>query len=770
MNSNGKHNKELVVGKANDSIEITETDGAIFVGLPSDAYKSLINKGNEGVPGIVKDFFEWYFSHKHVEKIFVPYTGVGAFYDGLRQQLHPSSFIACEMNSAEYEINKRLYPSLEWINKNPLDLIKSSAFDADLVTCIPPFGIRTRESIILKDIQGNDVELKDEFGNLVIASSCKALKENGIAIFVVSTSSFLSHKSVFRQFPRLGLGVEAVLALPHGAFLPIAAIDTYLIIVRKRLIEKTFVARLSNEDSLNQQIIENLKKGRDGGRLDFGIYIDSTSFIGVEQLWIDELIRQKQKEYGIQPTKVREILAKVIHNSNKYENQFTEEPNSIFIPIIGKHEVLINIYEPFNNPANYVQVVIDPQKSDASFVANFLNSDFGRQILRSYREGTVFERLDWNKIPEIPIFVPNIRFQNKVLELDSRITSEQNILLGFQNEIDAIKRRLWNSPQLVDEINDSINQFSSRFSPTRRIDSIADLENWSETLPFPLSSILRLWVGTETEDYKEKVEHLIHFFEATLEFFSIIYLSAFRMNGNFEMHLDKLMKKLAERNMGFMVPTNGTWKEANEYFSKQTRKLLNGASRDIELCKLMFADSSLCLPRMLSNYDLISILATSIRYRNEWIGHSGVADKKHWQVRHEEILVQLQKLRGIMKDTWERTQLITPINVKSVKNKPVLTYYLLNGSNTLFVKKSQSIAGGSINGQLHLLSKSDETTLPLLPFIEMGPEPPEENHACYFYNRAEKNGLRFISYHFEKVPEKEVDINEHPDLLRLFKK
>ena len=54
-------------------------------------------------------------------------------------------------------------------------------------------------------------------------------------------------------------------------------------------------------------------------------------------------------------------------------------------------------------------------------------------------------------------------------------------------------------------------------------------ENWLDSLPFPLASIL--WVcHTQSGSLKEQYERKIQFFEALSEFLGIIFLSAFSAN------------------------------------------------------------------------------------------------------------------------------------------------------------------------------------------------------------------------------------------------
>jgi len=44
--------------------------------------------------------------------------------------------------------------------------------------------------------------------------------------------------------------------------------------------------------------------------------------------------------------------------------------------------------------------------------------------------------------------------------------------------------------------------------------------------------------------------------------------------------------------------------------------------------------------------------------------------------------------------------------------------------------------------------------LQLLHFVRMLSAPESEEVACYFYNRLENTGVRWVSYHFEKEAER----------------
>jgi hypothetical protein len=161
------------------------------------------------------------------------------------------------------------------------------------------------------------------------------------------------------------------------------------------------------------------------------------------------------------------------------------------------------------------------------------------------------------------------------------------------------------------------------------------LEQWFETLPFPLASILRAWQAAPSQDFKTKHEHLLHFFEGTAEFFSVILLSAFNSNEViFEPHRRKLAAAMLKQNLTFKRATFGTWRLVIEYLGKQTRELLseNGkkpddAKNDRALCADMFADPSLSLPEALGRKELTDILSKTNKMRNDWGGHGGVVGR-----------------------------------------------------------------------------------------------------------------------------------------------
>ena len=75
------------------------------------------------------------------------------------------------------------------------------------------------------------------------------------------------------------------------------------------------------------------------------------------------------------------------------------------------------------------------------------------------------------------------------------------------------------------------------------------------------------------------------------------------------------------------------------------------------------------------------------------------------------------------------------------------------GSNNEFLKETRAMATWLDVERLYLSKKDSGKALKLLPLIQVGPSPQSAKNACYFFSRLERDGARFISYHFTDKPE-----------------
>jgi hypothetical protein len=89
------------------------------------------------------------------------------------------------------------------------------------------------------------------------------------------------------------------------------------------------------------------------------------------------------------------------------------------------------------------------------------------------------------------------------------------------------------------------------------------------------------------------------------------------------------------------------------------------------------------------------------------------------------------------------------------------------GSNNEFIKQSRSMTACLDVDHLYLSNKETGRALRLLPLVKLGPSPESANNACYFFNRVEPDGARFVSYHFTGEPELKGRFEEATETIRL---
>ena len=693
-----------------------------------------------------------------------PWAGVGTLAATVKEITKAERMLVCTPNENAASVGKNVIRYAEWHVNDPLEWLDTLDCDLDVVASVLPFGAKSNRSVTLTTVAGKPIELRDKLGNLIMAKAAVRLSEEGIGLFVVTPSFFFSPRSVLRQFNSLGLGIEAALELPSSTFTPYTSIKTCLVIVRKRQVSRMFVGQLSSDLKTNSQIMANFKGGKEGGKLELGRFVEPFSFKGLDYIRIAEWSEQAQRQFGAPAVQLGELSASINLGRPGDNFEFPKQDNSIFIPLIGISDVVNSTNDLTLKRQNYAQVVIDPNRSDARFAARFLNSEFGKKM-RDLKKTGFIPKLNKQILNEIDIFVPDLQTQKKMLEIETRIASEENTLLSLQNEIVELRRDLWSSPSSSASVVQRLDTLSGQLSGNVEQHVLVNLNQWIETLPFPLSSILRSWQATPSQDFKTKYEHLLHFFEATAEFLSIILLSAFNANeALFELHSKKLTGSLRKQNLSFERATFGTWKLVVEYFGKQTRKLLSD-EKDQALCADIFSDSSLVMPRTISRKELSSVLSTTNKMRNDW-GHGGVVGQEEAELRNQNLLAELQKLRGIFADAWVDTQLIQAIQCRQYSDSFETDIAVLMGSNREFLNETRSMATCLYAKRLYMSKKNSGGALLLLPLVQVEASPQSANNACYFFNRLEGNGARFVSFDFANKPELTGEFEEVTDVIK----
>ena len=491
--------------------------------------------------------------------------------------------------------------------------------------------------------------------------------------------------------------------------------------------------------------------------MELGRLVKPTDFRGIEPLRLNEQFRKTEDRYSVPAMSLDELSKSIKLGRPGDDFNFPDAQNALYIPLIGLSDVIETIDDMTLKKQNYAQVVIDKERSDARFVAHFLNSELGRSMREMQKSGVTIQKLNTTGLKGIQVFIPNLGTQNKILEIETKLETEKNTLLSLQNDLASIRRELWSNPKSMSEVDSHLNKLSKRLSVDIMPQAAISLDQWFETLPFPLASILRAWQATSSLDYKTRYEHLLHFFEAAAEFISVILLSAFSSNIEFfSEHRTKLITAWKKQNISLERASFGTWKIAVEYLGKQTRNLLSAEKDKRSLCAEIFADPSLDFAQMLSNQELAAIISAGNKMRNDWSGHGGIVGESEAKLRNEKLLSEVHKLRDIMADSWTRIEMIQCLGCKPRRGKFDNEVAILKGSNSEFLKETRPMSSWLDVERLYLISNESDRPLLLLPLVNIGPSPNSAKNACYFYSRVEQDGLRFVSYHY-------VDQSERKD-------
>ena len=88
------------------------------------------------------------------------------------------------------------------------------------------------------------------------------------------------------------------------------------------------------------------------------------------------------------------------------------------------------------------------------------------------------------------------------------------------------------------------------------------------------------------------------------------------------------------------------------------------------------------------------------------------------------------------------------------------------GSRTPFPTVNVEMTEAMEDGHLHLWSPDENRALKLLPLVKVMPSPRTEENACYFYNRQQKDGIRFLSYHFDTDSEVVQEFTDTAEALK----
>jgi hypothetical protein len=693
-------------------------------------------------PAYVVEFIADHLASCRCERILDPWSAGGFLAASLIARGGAHSAVAVALQRLEeLEVLLPVERAVELVHGDPLDILGRDLGLFDAVACVPPFGMKPIRRELQSD--GEAVELRAEPSVVALIEASQRLSHDGIGVAVLPR---LARQVLIEYLPRFGFHISALIALPAETGFVATSIPLEVVLWSRQTRDSLFVGRLSS-DGTNTVLAENLEARRLGEAPELGRLVAASGFVSFERLALDEQLEKYARRQDAEITSLEDIATVVNLGTRSADGGFVESANAIYVPLIGEGPAVTTLAELHIKAHNYVQLVLDPERALAEYVAGWLNSGFGLQARRAGASGFI-PTLSKSKLDSVVAVLPSLASQ-------ASSANAHHLILELDQKLAGLRDGLWRDGAAADMVREELGPLAQ-----------ASFQEWIESLPFPLASILRRYHVAATAE--QRVEYLRRSFEATAQFIAIILLSGFCSEPDaFLLNRDLIIGR------GYRAPfvgSFGNWLVLAERLAKRVRQAISGKDPDERAaCLDLFGANRPRLVEDLTSKDLYAVLNVAKDYRDRWEGHGGAADEAEWARRAVLFEAELGRLRHVLADAFEGWALVQPGGFNLDRGVYTGDVECLTGSNIMFGSRPVHLIAPMDRAHLYLVDLASEWPRPLriLPFVRMGPVPRSEDRACYFYSRVlnPKDGeILWISHHFKSRSE---DTTYDPGLVEL---
>ncbi len=685
--------------------------------------------GELWVPPYISRFVAAYLKGKEVRRALDFHAGVGSLLAPIVRIHGIQEALGVVRTEKQLKITQAMSQGLpiKWVLGEPQKILGEHG-QFDLVVSSPPFGMpATNEEI---PIDGGSIKLHDSATNLLVLRACLLLEGGGEGVFLLPNAFLRSQ--VAANLSKFGLFINAVLALPERAFAPLTGIDLYLVLISRQSTASWFVGQLEPERDPNP-LLKNLRERKAGPAPELGRIVAPETFVSWRALVNSEEIERLVQRGGLKPMLLADIV-EVINLGNRSEDGgFVDLPNAVYLPLIGTSAAATNLSAIQIKPQNCAQLVLRPDKVFAEFLAGFFNSSLGRKVRGQLLSGTFIPKITKHSLLEGTVYLPLIEAQKEVVDVQREIR-DLTLRLG------DLQQTLWNRPTDATKVRKSLSSINQKES----------FEIWLEALPFPLASIL--WRFHATNAIEEKNTHLLNFFEAAAQFFATMMLSAFHTSQPFFQENKRTWCEAGDSDHSLVRSNFGEWVVRGQRLAKTTRTMLSDKEKR-SFCLELFGTQNPENVEAVASKDLHGLLDLANQYRIDWKGHGGIVSQGEYDRRLTLLQGQLTRMREVVGSIFENWVLLRPGRSEYSKGMYRFSAAKLMGSRQIFKELEVETPTVMDKNELYLFDFTTRHPIQLLPFLRILPSPRTEENACYFYNRVQKDGVRWVSYHFEQEAE-----------------
>ena len=625
---------------------------------------------------------------------------------------------------------RRIAP-LDWRLGDPLSLLRGLSHERfDLVLAEPPYGWRFPADLT----EPSDPRGRVDISELVLWRVAPMVADRGAVLFHTPDDFFWAppRRRLWPQFAERGIHPRAVISV-DPALAPTSSISTSLVLFTREARDQLFVGRLERSTSV-PALVHNLVAGRTDDDSQLGVLTSAESFRGWRPLMLEH---ELGRMFGSSELRALADVGRIRGVQLRPDIPYDPPGNCVFVPTLGFGNVL-TVPPDLEGRRGYrlLEVQLDPAAALAEYVAGLLSSPPGKQLRQAVSSGSGIPHLNAAGAAVLRLPVPSIGAQVETARGAARLASMEATVTRLRDEL---WRRPQDAPRVLSEL-----EVSGTEDPARR---------WLETLPYPLASVLQRY--TALRGPKERLEALLHFYEATGQFGCAVLLSILRTDPD-------LLESARSAIAGAAGPEHdlldraefGLWINLGRTLAKAIRRIKGQPELRPRLGEA--AGSATELMERLAGKRIWEVLDQARRVRNTR-AHSGLInpdEEEGWIGSLEVLLSDAEQALASGFDDVDLARADQGHFTSGLHVYPRAER--LRGPSNVFEEFELRTRVPLESGHLVLVSRDAaiSSVLMLVPLVRVGGTTRATRNACYFFNsRVDGGRFAYVSYHFEDKPQ-----------------
>lgn len=695
-----------------------------------------------GPPDHLADFVAQLAVARGAKRVLDPFAKSPTMIAALAEYLPTAQATALAPAEWTVETGRTVAPGVRWQGGDPPVSLALLDGPFDFIAATPPLGSRKGSFPIRSGLGEYSHSLMIDAGELLAPDGCLAV--------LVSDGFFFraDARRTRAALAELGLRVEAAISI-EGGLRPASDLPVSLLIVtRGSPVDRLFVGRLDPAIDPST-LIENLSRRQEGRYLQLGVLYLEDDYRG----W-RALLNERELLLGLGGMRLPycDLGEIAIGYARLSGDPGDGGGNSIYVPELPRAEVLIRAPEKVRG---YTRVDLDPDRANARWVAAWLNEPLGQTARLAVASGATIERIVSRDLDRLKVALPPLEEQKKAIGLGQELQLIAGELSDMRADLYTGQFPLDQAARLLDGVRTSL---VADGSPSSTAATAAD---WIELLPYPLASVGRRYLATQSA--REKVEHLQHFFEGYGIFMATVLLSAARQDPQ---TYDEVKAKLrAKRKAGQSVldrPSLHDWITLGRTVARAIGERLDTDTPG-EVRVTLFGNLQPDLVDDFVTGEYWAAVDSARLVRNER-SHGGIESEASLADRLARFEAALNDLRLQAAHPFASADLIRP----GPAERGIDDLYTfdraerLMGSNTTFDEREVKSTASMRGPGLYLVPAAGDVERPLhlLPLIRFHDLSGTNERPVFYYNRRSQatgdDQFRFVTYHFDPNPEEHV--------------